>query len=195
MADDKLRLFTAVRVPRAQLEWLDAATRELKALPAARWTAVDNQHVTLNFLGWVEARLLDDVTAAVDEAARRHAPAEVTLTRLGAFPKPRRARVLWTGIDDPRGLLPALAHELGELLRPIGYEPEERAYTPHLTLARLKTPRSVEELLPDLSPPPGPFGVDRVTLFRSRLSPSGARYEVVHEAYLTPNAHDADGSQ
>ncbi len=194
MGDQKLRLFTAVRVPRAQLEWLDAEVRRLRTVPGARWTTVENQHVTLNFLGWIEGRAVGDVTAAVDAAAHAHAPAEVSVGALGAFPKPRRARVLWAGIDDPRGLLPALAHDLGERLRPVGYEPEDRPYAAHLTLARFKTPRSLEGLLPDLPPAPGPFTVDRVTLFRSRLTPAGARYEVVHEAYLTPGTADARGS-
>lgn len=195
MGDDKLRLFTAVRVPRGHLEWLDAEIEGLKAVPGARWTTVGNQHVTLNFLGWIEARLLGDVTAAVDEAAARHAPAEMSLAGLGAFPKPRRARVLWAGIADAAGLLPALTEDLGDRLRRVGYQPEDRRYTAHLTLARFKTPRSLEGLLPHLPPHPGPFVVDRVTLFRSRLSPSGARYEVVHEAYLTADAAGGNRSQ
>lgn len=193
MEGEKLRLFTAVRVPREQLEWLDHAVEGVKRLPGARWTAVDNQHVTLNFLGWVEARLLADVTAAVDAVAREHAPAPVSLAALGAFPRPRRARVLWAGIDDPQALLPALAGDLGDALRAVGYEPEDRGYTPHLTLARFKTPGPVE--LPDLPDPPGPFIVDRLTLFRSSLSPSGARYEVMHEAYLSGSAADTGGSE
>lgn len=186
MGEDKLRLFTAVRVPHEQLEWLDDAIAGLKSLPGARWTSVDHRHVTLNFLGWIESRLLPAVTAAVDATARGHAPAGVGLAPLGAFPRARRARVLWAGIDDPSGLLPALTTDLGDRLRAVGYEPEDRAYTPHLTLARFKTPRPVE--LPDLPELPPRFSADRVTLFRSRLSPSGARYEVVHEAYLSADA-------
>jgi 2'-5' RNA ligase len=193
MGDDKLRLFTAVRVPRDQLEWLDREVAGLKTLAGARWTDVDNQHVTLNFLGWVEARLLPDVIAALDGASGAHPPAEMSLTGLGAFPRARRARVLWAGIADPADLLPALARDLGERLRAVGYEPEDRPFTAHLTLARLKEPRPID--LPDLPPSPGSFTVDRVTLFRSRLSPAGARYEVVHEAYLSASATDAEGSQ
>lgn len=193
MGDEKLRLFTAVTVPREQLEWLDDAVAGLKGLSGGRWTSVGNQHVTLNFLGWVESRLLPDVLGAVDDTARRHAPADVSLEGLGAFPRERRARVLWAGIDDPGGLLPALATDLGERLRATGYEPEDRPFTAHLTLARFNAPRPLE--LPELPAAPGRFSVDRITLFRSRLSPSGARYEVVHEAYLSANASAAEGSQ
>lgn len=190
---EKLRLFTAVRVPRDQLEWLDGEVAGLKSLEGARWTALDNQHVTLNFLGWVEARLLPAVTGAVETVAAAHAPAEVSLSGLGAFPRARRARVLWAGLHDPQQLLPALAGDLGAELRAVGYEPEDRPYTAHLTLARFKMPRPVE--LHDLSEPPEPFTVDRVTLFRTRLGSAGARYEVMNEAYLSANATDAEGSQ
>jgi 2'-5' RNA ligase len=185
MTDEKLRLFTAVRVPRAQLEWLDGAASALKAVPTARWTALDHRHVTLNFLGWVVSPRLAEIVAAADLVAARHAPAEVSIGELGAFPSERRARVLWAGLVDPGDLLPALAGDLGEQLRAVGYEPEDRGYVAHLTLARLKTPRSVAGLLAPLRDPPPPFLVDRITLYRSRLSPHGARYEVVHEAYLT----------
>ena len=195
MDGEKLRLFTAVRAPRAQLEWLDRAAAGLKSLPGARWTAVENQHVTLNFLGWIEQATLSEVTGAIDAVAGRHEPSDVALVGLGAFPNQRRARVLWAGISDPAGLLSALAAGLGESLRAVGYEPEHRPYTAHLTLARFKAPRSLAGLLPTLPPAPAPFAVDQVTLFRSRLSPSGARYEALHEAYLSADAAGTDGSQ
>lgn len=184
MSDDKLRLFTAVTLPEPQVAWLDEAVAELKGLPGARWVPPENRHVTLNFLGWVPSDDLERVIAAVDLVAPRHRSATAALAGLGAFPRERRARVLWAGIDDPSGVLAALATGLGEELRTVGYEPEERAYTAHLTLARFKTPRSLEGLLPALPEPPGPFAIDRVTLFRSRLSSAGSRYEVLHEAYL-----------
>lgn len=185
MAGDELRLFTAVRVPRRQLERLHEAVAELGSLGGARWVPLENQHVTLNFLGWVAAGSLPEVVAAADSVAESAAPARVSIEGLGAFPDERRARVLWAGIVDPDGLLPRLARGLGEALRPLGHEPEDRAYTPHLTLARLETPRPLPRPLPALPDPPGTFDVDRVTLFRSRLSTAGARYEVLHEAYLT----------
>lgn len=193
MGDERLRLFTAVRVPRGQLEWLDDVVGDLKAIPGARWTSVDDQHVTLNFLGWVEARLLAGVSQILDEAAAAHEPAHASLAGLGAFPREPRARVLWAGIEDPTHLLTSLATDLGERLRGVGYEPEARDYTAHLTLARFKTPRRL--VLPQLPPPPPPFVVDRLTLYRSRLSPSGARYEVLHEAYLSASAADTEDSQ
>ena len=193
MSDDKLRLFTAVCVPGAQLRWLHAAVAGAKASVDARWTSVGDQHVTLNFLGWIPGGDLAEVIAALDVVAARHSRADASISGLGAFPRLRRARVLWAGIDDPEELLPALAEDLGRELRAVGYVPEDRGFTPHLTLARLKTPRSLEGALPELPASSDRFAVDRITLFRSRLAPSGARYEILHEAYL--RADDATLSQ
>ncbi|MDQ3958274.1 MAG: RNA 2',3'-cyclic phosphodiesterase [Actinomycetota bacterium] len=184
MADEKLRLFVAVQVPDEHLAWLEEATGDLSSLPGARWTPRENRHVTLSFLGWLRAALLPDVVATTELVAAAHSPASVALDGLGAFPRERRARVLWAGVDDPNGLLPSLAVGLGAGFEPLGVAPEARAYAPHLTLARFKNPGSLEGLLPAV-PRSAPFLVERITLYRSRLSPRGPRYEVLHEAYLT----------
>ncbi len=155
---EKIRLFVAARVPDEHLEAIGGATRDLHAsLPKARWVPPDNQHVTLKFLGWTPSARLEAVGRVIEVAAAARTPAACSVTQLGAFPSPRRARVLWAGLDNPGGLLAALASDLDAAFEPLGYRVEDRAFTPHLTLARFK--------------------VHRVELFRSRLSPSGARYE------------------
>ena len=112
-------------------------------LPRARWTPVESQHVTLKFIGWVEDRKLDAITEVTSAVAAAHPAADMALTGLGAFPSSKRVRVLWAGIDDPKGLGAALAHELSARPRALGVEREDRAFTPHLTLARLRDPRHV----------------------------------------------------
>lgn len=176
---DKVRLFTGVSVPRAALEAVDAQLDALKAeLPTARWVPLDNQHVTLKFLGWTPRDRVDAVERALEIVAAGRRGSRVRLADLGAFPSARRARVLWVGIDDGERLLEGLAEDLDRALEPLGYASEARPYTPHLTLARFKTP--VRIALPEktLDPPPA-FAVDAVTLYRSRLHPSGARYDAL----------------
>ena len=185
---EKLRLFVAAEVPESRRRGLDGEVENLKTLPGSRWVPVENQHVTLCFLGWMPSDMLDRVLEMVDEVAGSFAPAAVALRGLGAFPRERRARVLWAGIDDPQGLLGSLSAALGRGAAPLGAAVEDRAYTPHLTLARFKEPRSLTGLLPALVDPGGPFLVDRVVLYRSRLSPKGSRYEAIHEAYLREQA-------
>jgi 2'-5' RNA ligase len=176
-----LRLFVAADVPvdqRLRLQGLVEPYRD--RFPEGRWTAPENQHVTLKFLGATprsSLERLDEVLAAVASGGRA---GEVALTQLGVFPTRRRARVLWAGIHDPGSVLAGVAGALDMALGPRGYRIEKRGFTPHLTLARFKTPVALQGPLPAL--PEGtfaPFWVERIVLYSSRLHPHGARYEPV----------------
>ena len=173
----KLRLFLAASVPELHRGWVAEQISELSGRwPEARWIPSDNQHVTLKFLGSTPADRLANVVTACKRVAACHRPGSLSLAGLGVFPSPRRARVLWIGLDDPVGLLAALAADLDEALAPLGFEPEQRTFSPHLTIARFRTPTRVGEL-PSLAPSPGPFPLLELGLCRSHLSPKGARYE------------------
>jgi RNA 2',3'-cyclic 3'-phosphodiesterase len=186
--DKPLRLFVATGVPERHLEWLREQTADLRSsLPGARWTEPAAQHLTLKFLGSTPGELLPKLGGVLEGTAARHAPASVSLSVIGAFPSRRRARVLWMGVEDPSGVLRELAADLDSSLRTLGYEPERRAYTPHLTLARFKSPISVPDSTPIDGRAMSSFVVNHLTLWRSRLHPSGARYEVVETFELTAN--------
>lgn len=185
MTDARLRLFVAAPVPRNALIAAAEALEPIKPLfPGARWTDVDHQHVTLKFLGWTDASSLKEVVAACEGAAREHASATVSLGALGAFPTRKRVRVLWLGLDDPEGLLAGLAGDLDDALEPLGVAAEKRAFTPHLTLARFKTPLRMRAEWPDLRVDAPAWSVDSIGLWRSHLSSKGARYEVLDEFSL-----------
>ena len=174
----KLLLFVAVEDPGAHRESEAQATAPLrKQLAEARWTSPESQHGTLKFLGPTEADRLGEVKDLIASVAERHAPSPTKLSSLGAFPSRSRARVLWLGLEDPAGLLTSLAADLESSFEPLGWQPERRSFTPHLTLARFKTPQRLPEL-PELT---GleleSFEVDKIVLYQSRLHPKGARYE------------------
>jgi 2'-5' RNA ligase len=192
--DQKLRLFVAVDLPRPLLEEVEGAARDLRAKwPEARWTPLDNQHITLKFLGWAPAVRLAEVSSAVAEVAARFDSAGMELGALGVFPSPRRARVLWVGVEDRAGLLGSLSAGLDRALEPLGFESEKRSFTPHLTLARFKIPRSVaDEAALGRRPVPGGFDVDRMVLYRSHLSPKGPRYEALQALMLGPDREGPD---
>ncbi|HWL65082.1 MAG TPA: RNA 2',3'-cyclic phosphodiesterase, partial [Actinomycetota bacterium] len=148
---DKIRTFIAVDIPEGLLQTLDAAIVALKSRwPHARWAPVGNQHVTLRFLGPTPVDQLPAITETVAGIAAEHAAAELSLDELGSFPSKRRMRVLWVGLDDPTGLLAALAGCLSDRLAPLGFEAEERGFSAHLTVARFKQPERLDEPLPDL---------------------------------------------
>ena len=145
----------------------------------ARWAPVENQHITLKFLGSTLSDRLSAVSDAITSTASGVAPRAATLTSLGAFPSGRRARVLWVGVDDPDEVMATAARRLDAALEPLGFRVEKRAFHPHLTLARFKVPRLLPAELPEVAAGLEPFAVDELVLFRSRLHPKGARYEAI----------------
>jgi len=183
VSSERLRLFIAADIPQDLLEDLDESLERLRARPevaSARWTVPANQHVTLKFLGWVDSGAVDGVVASLASVASSHEPSTITLAGLGAFPTERRARVLWVGLDDPAGLLAALAADLESSLVPLGFEAEKRGFTPHLTLARFKPPASIAGVLSEEPrEAEARFEVDHLALYRSHLHPKGASYEVL----------------
>jgi 2'-5' RNA ligase len=180
-----LRLFIAADVPDRVKAGLAAAVGPFRErIPGARWTRSDGWHVTLKFLGATWPRLIETVREVVAVSARAAVPFTSTLTEVGVFPSPGRARVVWAGLADPEQRFGALAGALEEALAD-DFTPEKRAFTPHLTLARLNPPRDVREFAPDLvgtSVASEAFSVDRLVLYQSHLSPKGASYEALLEA-------------
>jgi len=146
----------------------------------ARWVAPGNMHLTVRFVGYVA----DDAVPAMLEALTRPLPAapfDIELGGGGRFPARGAPRVLWIGLT--RGLQPlaALHEEFNQRLAPLGYEPENRPFSAHLTLARLKEARaaaakSVDAAFESVHSGGATMRVDTVTIFESRLSSAGASY-------------------
>lgn len=153
------------------------------AVAGARWVPAENLHVTIAFLG--ESDRAADVADALTQIAAGLPAPDVTLGGAGAFPSQRRARVLWLGLADD-GTLGRAAALVADALRPLGFRPEDRAFTAHLTIARLKTPAPVELGEPSVAPigfrPPG------ISLMRSHLGRPAPRYERVAMAPFRPSA-------
>lgn len=182
-----MRLFAAVELPQRQLDSVEAAVAPLRGLvPGARWTDRSSWHVTVKFFGEVPDQEVGELTGRIESVAGPSRAVDSRLLDVGAFPTLRRARVLWVGIDDSRARLEELHRDLS---RATGYPEEKRRFHPHLTLARLKLPGSVEKVVRDATPldlDRSEFGIERLTLFRSHLSPRGARYEVVGRVEFCP---------
>jgi len=149
-------------------------------VPGARWVPKENLHLTLAFLGRVDDERVGEISAAVADALQGHVDFSVRLGELGAFPSVKRARVVWAGLDDPTQGLAGLADSVGGALEPLGFQREARAFRPHVTLARLKTPARVEM---NANLEPISFPVDRISLFESRL---GRPHAVYSEAATYP---------
>jgi 2'-5' RNA ligase len=190
-----LRLFVAIDLPedvRALVEEGVAPFRE--RYPRARWVPTRNQHVTLKFLGTTWPHLVDEVIQTVGEVAAAHRPFETRVAELGAFPSARRARVLWIGLEDPAGRLAKIAADLDDRLAK-DFAPEERAFTPHLTVARFDPPVRLEEDLAEIGVESRPFGVEWLVVYRSHLQRPAPVYEAIATFPLGEGPRSADGAR
>jgi 2'-5' RNA ligase len=181
LGTDRVRLFVAARIPDEHLAHLDDLVTGLRSkLINARWTTPETQHLTLKFLGGTPVDHVDAVCRTCEMVAAGHTPGQLRFTDLGAFPSRSRIRVLWVGVHDPSNALNAVAADLDRAFESIGFPSEGRDYSPHLTLARFKLPVPLKSGFPSIDTSGiASFRFEELTLFRSHLSPKGARYEVV----------------
>jgi 2'-5' RNA ligase len=183
-----MRLFVGVelddRVRSAAAEIAESLKRSLGRHVEARWIAPENLHLTLWFLGEVEESRVEAVTRALDTPFRETA-FDLEIDGAGVFPPSGAPRVLWLGVAAGAGALTRLNEELATRLPPLGFEPERRAYSAHLTIARIKdaprrsSSREIREAIRKEPARAGRCRIGAITLFRSRLSPKGASYEAL----------------
>ncbi|MBI5143261.1 MAG: RNA 2',3'-cyclic phosphodiesterase [Nitrospirae bacterium] len=152
-----------------------------------KWVRPESMHLTLAFLGDVDVDRLGGVKTIVANAAKHRAPFEFNVAGVGGFPNLRHPRVLWAGIDAPDGLFD-LQRDIEAALAGIGFAPEGRPYSPHLTLGRVRSGSGLGEAVAALRKHEDTaFGcakVDELYLMESRLSPSGAKYIELHAERL-----------
>jgi len=188
-----MRLFIAVNLPES---WKDTLAKPREAIEwlgrGVKWVEPRGMHLTLKFLGEVEEGLLEEIEAGIDRAAEGIRPFEMRISGTGVFPNRKRPRVYWAGIQAPSPLL-VLQSTLEKEMEALGFEPEEREFKPHLTLARIKEPRGKERMTDAVLSfrlDGEPMVVDRVSLMRSHLSSAGARYEELYSRSLDATRND-----
>ena len=176
-----LRAFLALDIgAAARQRVVDLMDRLRGDLAGVRWVRPEGIHLTLRFLGWTQDAPATRIAQALEAPARACAPAPVPLRGLGLFPERGSPRVLWLGMELPEGMH-ALQRACEEAARREGFEPEERAFTPHLTLGRWKD-RARRPELPAVDL--GSAQIDRLTLYRSELRPQGAVYTALRRFEL-----------
>ena len=175
------RLFVALRPPDRIRDLLLGA---MGGISGARWLSDDQLHLTLRFIGEVDRHLAADIHAAL--GAVHHPPFEIAVNRLGLFDRRGQPEIVWAGVT-PQEPLKTLHKKVDQALARIGVVLEERAYLPHITLARLKRGSGpVRGLIEDrggLTSPP--FRVDSFALYESKLTPEGAVYSQVETYALS----------
>ena len=178
-----MRLFTAIDLPQGILLRLERLVAALRPEALINWSPLDNLHITTKFIGaWPEGRI-DELDEVLAEVAPRP-PFEVEIRQLGWFPNERSPRVLWAGVHGGAALS-SLASETEKSLTLLGVPAEDREFSPHLTLARIKNPvplRGLRQKVDELQPAPvGKFLVSQFTLFRSDPGSNASVYRKLRE--------------
>ncbi len=184
-----VRAFLAIEVPPEYRPGLAAVQESLKRSGAdVRWVAPANIHLTLKFLGDITAAQVAQVAEGAAAAAAATPVFTLQASGVGMFPSSKNPRVIWLGLDGQLETLGILVQHLEDALEALGFPKENRAFTPHLTLGRVRSSRGKEALQKQVQslqlPPFPPFQVARVVLYQSTLRPSGAVYTILQQSPL-----------
>jgi 2'-5' RNA ligase len=187
-----LRTFIALEIPRELQQIIHKETAHLRNTIGAlvRWVPPGNMHLSLKFLGNISPANLDILTHMIRAEADSCQSFVMQVNGLACFPGPRRPRVIYIGLQAPAEL-EALQHGIESATRRLGYESEERGFSPHLTVGRVrqnisasdqqKIRRALEETRIDSL---GTARVDSVHLYNSDLKPTGSVYTRLFSAPL-----------
>lgn len=191
-----MRTFISVELPEAVRKKVAELIDGLKDTGAAvKWVEAGNLHITLKFLGWVEDRDLDNLTALTAQAVSGKGSFRARFKGVGTFPDGKDPRVVWVGTAEGGDGLCELAKSLEETLSKAGFRKEKREFRSHITVGRVKekVPRQARDKGVDRlktkiqSYVNAEFGetlVDRVHIMKSTLTPKGPVYEKVKEVML-----------
>jgi 2'-5' RNA ligase len=182
---DHYRTFAAIELPGDIRDRIQQHINQLKSrVPECNpgWTRVDNIHLTIKFFGNVDTNKISTICDAATRALTNFPRFKIAVGGTGAFPKPGQPRVLWIGIEDLGNHLAELQRKFENECAVAGFPKEDRAFRPHLTIARLKKPegaRRLAEVNNELGFEAMELNVSELVVFRSELSSEGSKYTVL----------------
>lgn len=175
-----IRTFICIEVPNSIKERIDKLQHTLRQQDAKiSWVKSSNIHLTLRFLGDVSTLRIPTVGAAVERAAGRSRPVEIEVGTTGCFPSAKRPRVFWVGLTAIPESLVSLHAMIEEELAREGFPPEDRRYSPHLTIGRVRSPQNASRVAEDLIATGferESFQANEVIVMRSDMNPAGSIY-------------------
>tara|TARA_B100000315_G_C14586301_1_gene593206 strand:- start:2475 stop:3074 length:600 start_codon:yes stop_codon:yes gene_type:complete len=191
MTSEKLlRTFIAVELPHAVKDTTLNLQTMVSAQPkVVKWVKMANLHLTLRFIGPTPEEDVPKIREAIDSAVNTHHDISLTIQGTGIFPKPQRPRVLWLGSEGEIKKVQNLVADINIELDKLGYPAEEREYSPHITIGRIRYPQKVT---PDVTEflnsiyDPIPFTIEKIKFIQSELIPGGPLYSILSVHDLTP---------
>ena len=188
-----IRAFIAVELPSGLKNELAELETQLKKAspPVVKWVDPNSIHVTLKFLGEVSEDSIEELMLAIEEAAQGILPFQFEVRGVGAFPNLERPQVLWTGVKGELDKIAQLQKRIESNTEQLGSPRESRAFSPHLTLGRVRDEagpnerRRLGKLLADTTfTALHNIDVDAVNLMKSQLTPGGAIYSCIGSVKL-----------
>jgi len=190
---EQVRSFIAIELPDELKQGLTQLEAQLKMgkQPWVKWVDPYSIHLTLKFLGSIAADRISEITRAMEEAVQGISPFHLEAKDLGVFPNLRRVQVIWVGISGEVDKLNQLQQRIESNLARLGFAPESRPFTPHLTLARLRDRASLDErqrlgqlIASTRFEAAYAIKVDAINLMRSQLTREGAIYSRISSVKL-----------
>lgn len=183
-----MRSFIAIELPDAVKSSLSTTQEEMKKCGAdIRWVRPEGIHLTLKFLGNIEEKDVVSIIEVLKGTCENYTVFNLNISGLGFFPNNRSPRVIWVGIKDSESVS-VLQTDIEEGLSSLGFERENRKYSPHLTLGRFRSSRGKQILINQIEAIKnkkfGAIKVGSVSLMKSELNPKGAKYTRVAEILL-----------
>lgn len=153
-----------------------------------KWVKPQNLHITIKFLGDVALQQLDAIKEGLQTTMTEIQPFAFTLTELGTFPDAKRPRVVWVGIDDQNLQAKKIAELTENTLAQLGFKKEDKKFSPHITIGRIKSNKNLHQLSMEIKRYPLPTdivqSITHISVYKSTLTPSGPIYEVLDKIQL-----------
>jgi RNA 2',3'-cyclic 3'-phosphodiesterase len=186
-----MRCFVAVELPaHVRHRLADLQSRMADLGRAVRWTRPESIHLTLKFLGEVPDAQVSRICTTAREIAAKYPVCDLELAGTGCFPPRGPVRVVWIGISQPPPPLLECQRDCESAYATLGFEPENRPYSPHLTIGRVNDPAAANRIRSGLqqfeSFSAGRFTADGLTVFQSQLRPAGSIYTPLARAPFKP---------
>lgn len=185
MSEERWRMFCAIELSeelRTRAAAHISALRDAERGARISWQRAENLHLTLKFLGEIPKTRVHALSLAASRAAKQSQPFNLTIEGAGFFPPRGLPRVLWLGVVDSAGALAQLQQHLEEECSIEGFAREERPFSPHLTIARLRAPhgaRTIANSHQAMGFETIEFAVTELIVMRSELGPKGSRYTAI----------------
>ena len=190
MPEKLIRTFIALDTPETVTKVALSLQSSVKVNPkAVRWVRKENIHITLRYIGFTAPGEVEKINRLLSEIVGQNSDLFLNVSGTGCFPKKERPRILWLGVDGDVVELKLLVEMINSEMVQLGYPQEERNYSPHISIGRIRYPQKATPNITDFLSAqyePIAWNIPKIILYQSELLPSGAIYSILGTHNLNP---------